>query len=73
MPMEVEGKTYLSSEDVKNDPSLGYSRDTLYRMRAAGLIKAYHFFGDTKTYWDLTELTQAKQQPRERNKKRNPD
>lgn len=65
MSKEVDGKSYLSTEEVKDAPEFGYSRDTLYRMRTAGLIKGYRFFGDRRTYWELNELRQATRQPHE--------
>jgi hypothetical protein len=60
---EVDGKTYLTSKEVKAHKELGWSRDSLYRLHRAGLIKPKHFFGDKYSYWDLAELMAVKNTP----------
>lgn len=63
MVKEFEGKTYLSSDEVKAHPDFGWSRDSLYRLYRAGIIKPKHFFRDKKSYWDLAELITVKDKP----------
>lgn len=63
MAREFEGKTYLSSEEVKAHGELGWSRDSLYRLHRAGVINPKHFFGDRRSYWDLAELITVKNKP----------
>jgi hypothetical protein len=60
---EFEGKTYLTSEEVKAHKELGWSRDSLYRLHRAGLIKPKHFFRDKRSYWDLAELIAVRDKP----------
>jgi hypothetical protein len=60
---EADGKTFLTTEEVKVHEDLGWSRDSLYRLHRAGLIKPKHFFGDKRSYWDLAELIAVKNTP----------
>jgi len=60
---EVDGVIYLTTEKVKADSEFGWSRDSLYRLKRAGVIQPYHFFGDTHTYWQVDELRKAKTRP----------
>lgn len=63
MAKEVDGKTFLTSKEVKEHTELGWSRDSLYRLLRAGLIKPKHFFGDRQSYWDFSELMAVKNRP----------
>ena len=63
MAKSWEGKTYLTAKEVKADENLGWSRDSLYRLYRAGVIKPKHFFGDRQSYWDLAELMAVKGKP----------
>lgn len=58
---DIDGVIYLSFAEAEK--KFGWGRDTLYRWRLAGRLKAYKFLGDRHTYWREDELVKAQVEP----------
>ncbi len=63
MSREINGETFLTTDEVGQNPEFGWSRDTIYRAAREGRLEGQRFFGDRKTYWKLSELRELISKP----------